>query len=283
MNAVLDMLKALPAYLSGAFKEHLIILIIGLVIFLVALIFTNALARFCRYVFVIGSIILGVYGFLTKKTQLVFTIIVFLILMIVIRVIMYTIRTIRQNRINRRIEERALAKAAARRGSWKNRQGYSGEAKPIESDYVPGKMNAQEINDVIKNDMSDTVHAAKAKQATAKLPTPEELENARAILAAADKAKAKAAAAPAPKAAPAAENGAPAKAAAPVAETAAPATKKPAPADINIDNDPNPGRVASDPNATKKEKLTELIHKTLGSDYDDDDFFDDHNNDHDEI
>lgn len=189
MSTILDMFRQLPSFFQGAFRGHLIIMIIGIVIFAISLVLTNKLATVCRYIFVIGTVIVSIYAFVTKKSELLFVSILALIVMIQIRVIIYSIRTIRQNRRDRRLEERALAKAASRRGSWKNRQGYSGEARAVVDDYVPEKMSRSEINDIVKNDMSDTPQAIKAKQATQKLPTAEELENARAILAAAEKAE----------------------------------------------------------------------------------------------
>ncbi len=49
------------------------------------------------------------------------------IVLLLVRLIRYTFVTVRQNRINRKIEQKALAKAQKRRGSWKEKQGYSGD------------------------------------------------------------------------------------------------------------------------------------------------------------
>ena len=79
-----------------------------------------------------------------------------LLILLIIRLIGYTIKTIRTNRINKRIEERALERAAKRRGSWTNKQGYSGARKMIvEPEYVPEEMNREEIEEVIRNELSD--------------------------------------------------------------------------------------------------------------------------------
>ena len=155
MQLFFNHLKDTPAFLKAAFSDHTVIAVIALVIFVLAVVMTNKIATFCRYIVVIGAIIGVTVGFVFKKYPYFWTSVGILLVLICVRLLLYSIRTIRQNRIDRRIEERALAKAASRRGSWKNRQGYSGHARAIEDDYVPGRMSRSEIKDVIDNELSD--------------------------------------------------------------------------------------------------------------------------------
>lgn len=155
MQLFLNHLKDTPAFLKAAFADHTVIAVIALIIFVLAVVMTNKAASLCRYIVVIAAIAGGTVGFVFKKYPIFWISVAALLVLIVVRLLLYSIRTIRQNRIDRRIEERALAKAASRRGSWKNRQGYSGHARAIEDDYVPGRMSRSEIKDIIDNEISD--------------------------------------------------------------------------------------------------------------------------------
>lgn len=165
MTQYIQAIKGLPAYVESLVSGHLILAALCLIVFVIALVMTNKVATICRYAVVIVCIAVGAFSFVFDARQLFCLVALILLLMILIRLMMYGIRTIRQNRIDRRIEERALAKAASRRGSWKNRQGYSGKPKPIESNYVPGKMSAHEINEVVKHEISESEHADGAEKA----------------------------------------------------------------------------------------------------------------------
>ena len=172
MTYYIEAIKGMPAYLQDVVSKHLIVSAICLVIFLLALIMTNKAATFCRYVVVIVCIAVGAFTFIFKSRHLFVLCAAALLIMILVRLLLYAIRTIRQNRIDRRIEERALAKAASRRGSWKNRQGYSGKAKPIVREYDTS-MSKDEISDVITSDMSESEHAEGAGKAVENLNTNE--------------------------------------------------------------------------------------------------------------
>ncbi len=302
MNTIVELFKGFPSFIQDAFKNHLIIFIIFLAIFVLALVLTNKVATICRYIFVIGAIACGVYAFLLKKNELLFALILSLIAMLVVRLLIYGFRNARQNRINKRIEERALAKAASRRGSWKNRQGYSGQQRVIEDDYVPEKMSSSEINDVIKNDMSDTPQAIKAKSATQQLPTTEELEAAKAALAKERAAKAKEAETkktassvsqnttsldPAIQAQIKAQALAAAKkllsedpslAKEYLKNSSSDEKKSEVKKTYTVDDDPNPGDNEDSSSLSTKEKINNLIHAALGNDEDEEEFFNDEEN-----
>ncbi|MBQ0059416.1 MAG: hypothetical protein KBS83_05620, partial [Lachnospiraceae bacterium] len=146
MSVYLHQLKNVPEFLKASFADHTILAIIGLVLFVLALVFTHRLATDLRYVVVIVLIALLIFAWVFKKYTLFWSAALGLLIMFVVRFIMWAIKTGRQNRINRRIEERALAKAAARRGNWQNKKGYSGASRPIHREYNNTVMSKAEIN-----------------------------------------------------------------------------------------------------------------------------------------
>ncbi len=156
MPNLMDLLKTTPAYIIATFEKHMIAACIAAVVFVFVLFFSNKIAAFFRKLFVIAVLLLGVYAYFKDKWNLLVLAVGTLLVLLVIRLIGYTITTIRTNRRNKRIEERALERAAKRRGSWSNKQGYSGARKMIvEPEYVPEEMNREEIEEVIRNELSD--------------------------------------------------------------------------------------------------------------------------------
>lgn len=168
MQALIDQLKIVPDYVKMLFTEHLILAVIALVLFLFCMFFTNKVSGILRNIMIVAMFVIGAFGFVRNNWPQVLTLILALLVLIIIRTIRRIIVTIRLNRRNARIEERALAKAAKRRGSWKNKQGYSGERKPIvDPEYKPEKMEKEEIQEVIEFEKADL------KQVKTEAPTEE--------------------------------------------------------------------------------------------------------------
>lgn len=156
MEGILNLLMSMPDYVKAIFTTHTLIACVGVVIFIFVLFFSNRAARILRTLFVLGIITMGCMGFITKAWPQLCLSVLILLLLIIIRLVWHIINTIRTERRNKRIEERALEKAAKRRGSWKNRKGYSGDRKPIaEPDYVPETMGSDEIESVIRNEKTE--------------------------------------------------------------------------------------------------------------------------------
>lgn len=156
MPNIVEILKNLPSYGMELFQEHTLVACIAAVVFVFILFFSNQISSFFRKAFVFAVILIGIYAYFKSNWNLLGIVICSLLILLIIRLIGYTIKTIRTNRINKRIEERALERAAKRRGSWTNKQGYSGARKMIvEPEYVPEEMNREEIEEVIRNELSD--------------------------------------------------------------------------------------------------------------------------------
>lgn len=156
MTMILDVLKNMPAYTIGLVHDHTILMLVLAALFIFVTFFSNQIANKLRSIFILASLLIIVFAFIAQKWSRIGFIILGLIAMAVIRLIGFIISEIRITRKNKRIAERALEKAAKRRGSWQNKQGYSGARKLIvEPEYVPGKMNREEIEEIIKNEFAD--------------------------------------------------------------------------------------------------------------------------------
>lgn len=156
MTMILDILKNMPAYAIGLVHDHMILMVILAALFIFVTFFSNQIANKLRSAFILVSLLIIVFAFISQKWPRIGFIVLGLIAMAVIRLIGFIISEIRITRKNKRIAERALEKAAKRRGSWQNKQGYSGARKLIvEPEYVPGKMNREEIEEIIKNEFAD--------------------------------------------------------------------------------------------------------------------------------
>lgn len=128
---ILEALFDIPQYVNGvAHGPHAAIAIIAGLVYLVVLLVTNKVTRVLREIFVAAGLVVGVIAYFRRNYPLMWICVLIILLLGIFRFIRYLIVTIRTNRRNRRIEERALEKARNRRGSFRNRQGYSGEARP---------------------------------------------------------------------------------------------------------------------------------------------------------
>ncbi len=156
MNFVHQMIDAfyqVPAYCRAiASGRFMIASIVVAIVFLIVLFFTNRLVNILRRLFVLATIVLAVAAYFKNKFPLLWVCILTLIILGLVRLIRHIFVTVRQDRINERIEAKALAKARKRRGSWQNKQGYSGEAKPLVLDDEP-------IREEEEEDLEDTAEA----------------------------------------------------------------------------------------------------------------------------
>ena len=153
VRMILQAVYELPDFVRQQFTgPNMVWAITALVVFLVVLFFTNRFTSILREIFVFAAIITALVAYFKRRYVLIWLAVIVLLVLGIFRLIRYIIVTTRQNRINRSIEERALEKAERRRGSWKNKMGYSGETRPIDLGYIPGEMTAEELADVVENE-----------------------------------------------------------------------------------------------------------------------------------
>ena len=161
MGNIFSYLKDVPAYLQHVWQTMPVVFILVCVFFVVSL-FSGRIPGIIRKVFIIACVIYALVGGFTRRAdygrQIVWVAALLLLALALIRGLILLIQTRRQNKINAKIEERALAKAARRRGSFHSKQGYSGSVRP-EPEYVPEKMNSEEIDAIVKGeDPEEVVH-----------------------------------------------------------------------------------------------------------------------------
>ena len=146
IKALYEMPDYIKTILTG---PHLPYAIAGGVIFLLVLVINNRLTNLIRQLFVLAAVLIAVFAFKTGRFSLMLLCFIALILLEVFRFIRYALTTARTNYRDRRFEERALEKAASRRGAFVNKQAHSGERRPIVDPDADVPMNETEIRDVV--------------------------------------------------------------------------------------------------------------------------------------
>jgi predicted membrane protein len=150
MQNILNQLLAMPGDVIAFVQEHLIVSIVVLVLFLFVTIFSNKFASIVRLIYIIASILAMALCFYKKYYSIMWALAALILLMIIVKIIVAVVKNLKVSRSNKQFERKALAKAAKRRGSWQNKQGYSGESKPIVSEeYKPEAMSREEIRNVV--------------------------------------------------------------------------------------------------------------------------------------
>ncbi len=141
--------------------KYMIPTIVAAIIFLFVLFFSNRLADFLRRIFILAAVVLGVIAYFTKQYSLIWICALALVLLAVIRLIIHIFVNVRQDRINSKIEARALAKAKKRRGTWQNKKGYSGESKPLVDAPTPEASRADAASQadsmILESEVENTV------------------------------------------------------------------------------------------------------------------------------
>ena len=160
MDRVLSTLVQMPGFIIEMFTEHLIVSVAGVMVFILALIVPGRIGSLIRKVVILANVLFAMAGGFMGRLQNGYEIIclsaVSLIILLVVRMIVRISGAIKQRKIDARIEEKALAKAAKRRGSFKKRQGYSGESREIDDeDFVPPSEAHVEIRKVIENEINE--------------------------------------------------------------------------------------------------------------------------------
>lgn len=160
MEKIIDALLKMPAFLTDLLTDHLIVTAIGIMIFLLALIVPGRIGSFIRKVVILANVLFAMAGGFMGKGQNGYQIIclsaISLFILLIVRLIVRIAGAIKQRRIDAKIEERALAKAAKRRGSFKKRQGSS--ENPVDAwndDFVPPEESQLEIRKIIETEINE--------------------------------------------------------------------------------------------------------------------------------
>ena len=161
-ETILVHLRHIPDYLSAQWSAHMGICIIICAVYLVSLFMTGNPGRLLRKIMTTLLVVYILYGIYLRSNKFGYQIILIgliaLIVMGVIRFIINTAHEIRQNRIDARIEEKALAMAEGRRGSYKSNAGGV-DKYSLEPDAAEAELTREEIQDSIESQ----IRAAKAQ------------------------------------------------------------------------------------------------------------------------
>ena len=161
-ETILVHLRHIPDYLSAQWSAHMGICIIICAVYLVSLFMTGNPGRLLRKIITTLLIVYILYGVFLRSNKFGYQIIliglIVLFVMGIVRFIINTAFEMRQNKIDAKLEQKALAMAEGRRGSFKSNAGgvnkYSLEPDPSEAE-----LTREEIQDSIENQ----IRAAKAQ------------------------------------------------------------------------------------------------------------------------
>ena len=161
-DTILVHLRHIPDYLSAQWSAHMGICIIICAVYLVSLFMAGNPGKLLRKTMTTLLVVYILYGIYLRSNKFGYQIILIgliaLFVMGIIRFIINTASEIRQNRIDAKIEEEALAMAEGRRGSFKSNVGgvnkYSLEPDPAEA-----SLTKEELQDSIESQ----IRAAKAQ------------------------------------------------------------------------------------------------------------------------
>ena len=159
LNRIISYMSAVPDYLIMLWKDYPIILIVAGALFIIALFFPGALAAFIRRIFIVACFLLAVAGGFMGARQNGHQMICIgasaIVLVGFFRLIINAITDAHRNRVNRKIEKAALEKAAKRRGSFRNKQGFNGERAETEDPGAPEEISKDEIRENIRKMMEE--------------------------------------------------------------------------------------------------------------------------------
>ena len=126
MEKVIRALKLTPAFLAEMFSEHPVISVIGLLIFLSALIISGRLGSFIRKIVILANILFAMAGGFMGRSQhgqeIICLSAIALIILFIVRRIVRIAGVIKNHRDETRIRKRAHALAAKRRHKLKHQQ-----------------------------------------------------------------------------------------------------------------------------------------------------------------
>lgn len=174
MDKVIRALTSIPAFIADLFSEHPVVAVAGLLIFLLALMVPGRIGSLIRKIVILANILFAMAGGFMGRAQNGHEIIclsaISLIILLIVRLIVRIVNAINKRKRDARIEERALAKAAKRRGSFRKRQARSGETST--DDFVPPEDSQIEIRQVIENEINEGKARNEAALA-ASMPDPD--------------------------------------------------------------------------------------------------------------
>ena len=177
LNRIISYMSAVPDYLIMLWNDYPAILIVAGALFVIALFFPGTVAAFIRRIFLVACFLLAVAGGFMGSRQNGHQMICIgasaIIIVGIVRLIINTISSAHRNRVNRKIEKAALEKAAKRRGSFRNKQGFNGDREEAPDLSSPEAVSHEEIRKniakMIKDAEAEDVSSPEADEEARKL------------------------------------------------------------------------------------------------------------------
>lgn len=161
-ETILVHLRHIPDYLSAQWSAHMGICIIICAVYLVSLFMAGNPGKLLRKIMTTLLVVYILYGVFLRSNKFGYQIILIgliaLSVMGIVRFVINTAAEMRQNRLNAKLEQKALAMAEGRRGSFKSNAGGVNKYS-LEPDPADANLSREEIQDSIENQ----IRAAKAK------------------------------------------------------------------------------------------------------------------------
>ena len=161
LNRIISYMSAVPDYLIMLWNDYPAILIVAGALFVIALFFPGTVAAFIRRIFLVACFLLAVAGGFMGSRQNGHQMICIgasaIIIVGIVRLIINTISSAHRNRVNRKIEKAALEKAAKRRGSFRNKQGFNGDREEAPDLSSPEAVSQEEIRKNIAKMIKDAL------------------------------------------------------------------------------------------------------------------------------
>ena len=161
-DTILVHLRHIPDYLSAQWSAHMGICIIICAVYLVSLFMAGNPGKLLRKIMTTLLVVYILYGVFLRSNKFGYQIILIgliaLSVMGIVRFVINTAAEMRQNRLNAKLEQKALAMAEGRRGSFKSNAGGVNKYS-LEPDPADANLSREEIQDSIENQ----IRAAKAK------------------------------------------------------------------------------------------------------------------------
>ena len=152
LHAIYDVPDLIRQIFAG---KYALIAVLVIIVYLIVMFIDNKVTRPIRECLILAASVFAVIAYFKRRYSFVWLMLILLALLLVVRFLCYMLVTIRIRRRNRKIEKRALEKAAMRRGSWKEKRGYSGVRKEDDEPVSMPAMNRDEIADVLENETSE--------------------------------------------------------------------------------------------------------------------------------
>ena len=144
LETILSQWGQLPIYIPEMIKNHSILAIITVAVYLLVLLARGQFAYTIRWIYVLAALGLMVYGYFRGNYSILWLAAFSLVFMAVFRAVVALGRHIARRSKDRKFEKKALDRANKRRGNFETKQAYSGPSREAsKSAQKPGQATGE--------------------------------------------------------------------------------------------------------------------------------------------